>query len=133
MQGKPVLIKLSLLPGRYAVCKLKSQARLPDWAMKSAFCSVTRTADELSIVCAESDVPNGILSESGWRKLKLEGPFDFNLVGILLAVIQPLAEKGISIFAISTYDTDYVLVHEPQLTQAVVALVERGHQVAISE
>jgi hypothetical protein len=126
-----VVIKLSLLAGRYAVCRLERQAPLPAWAMKQAFCSVTRTADELSIVCAESDVPDGILCEPNWRMLKLEGPFDFNLVGVLLAVIQPLAEKGVSIFAVSTYDTDYVLVHEPQLEQAVTALTERGHQVTI--
>jgi hypothetical protein len=131
VQGKPVAISLSLLPGRYAVCRLDSQAPLPAWTMKGAFCSVTHTDDELSIVCAESDVPGGILCEPGWRMFKLEGPFDFNLVGVLLAVIQPLAEKGVSIFAVSTYDTDYVLVHEPQVAQAVAALTERGHQVTI--
>ena len=131
MEAKPVAIKLSLMPGSYAVCRLDSQAPPPTWAMKGAFCSVTRTADELSIVCAESDVADGILYEPGWRMFKLEGPFDFTLVGVLLAVIQPLAEKGVSIFAVSTYDTDYVLVHEPQLAQAVAALTERGHQVTI--
>ena len=132
MQSKPAALRLSVLPGDYAVCRLDRYADLPGWAMKQAFCSVTRTADELSIVCAANDVPDGVLCETGWRMLKLEGPFDFSLVGVLLAVLQPLAEAGVSIFALSTYDTDYVLVHAPQLTQAVAALVARGHQVTVN-
>lgn len=126
-----MILRLTLLPGRYAVCRLDNQAPLPDWAMKAAFCSVTRTADELSIVCAESDVPKEVHCENGWRILKLEGPFEFSLVGILLAVLRPLAEHGVGIFALSTYDTDYVLVKELQLDQALSALAEAGHQVVI--
>ena len=133
MQPNLVKIKLSVKPGRYAVCRLDSQAPLPAWIAAQPFCSVTRTADECSIVCLESAVPAGIQCERGWRMLKLEGPFAFNLVGILLAVIQPLAERGISIFAVSTYDTDYVFVHAPQLDQALTVLAERGHQISIEE
>jgi uncharacterized protein len=123
-----MIIRFSVLPGRYTICRLDNQAPLPDWAMKAAFCSVTRTTEELSIVCGESDAPAGILCEPGWRILKLEGPFEFSLVGILLAVLRPLAEHGVGIFALSTYDTDYVLVKEPQLDQALSALAAAGHQ-----
>ncbi len=93
------------------------------------FVSVTRTADELSVICAESAIPQGIQGETGWRIFKIDGPLDFALTGILASVAQPLAEVGVSIFAISTYDTDYVMVKEQDLEKAVHALEGAGHQV----
>ncbi len=123
-------LRLSLLPQRYSVCRLAPDAELP--APRSAgrddvFFSATRTADELSLVCLEADVPPGALSEPGWRVLRLEGPFAFDLVGVLLAVLTPLAQAGVSVFTLSTFDTDYVLVKESSLARAVSALEGVGH------
>lgn len=102
---------------------------VPGWVMGAPFFSVTRTQDELSIVCPEEYVPGGVSQERGWRALKLEGPFDLSIVGILSSVAAPLAEAGASIFAVSTFDTDYALVREGQLDLAVDTLREAGHMV----
>jgi hypothetical protein len=102
---------------------------IPAWATGTSFFSVTRTEDELSVVCPEADVPEDITRERSWRALKLEGPFELSMVGILSSVAAPLAGAGASIFALSTFDTDYVLVKEEQLDLAVAALREQGHRV----
>ncbi|BCX04805.1 MAG: hypothetical protein KatS3mg053_2743 [Candidatus Roseilinea sp.] len=122
-------LTLSVLPDVLAVCRLDPTATIPDWATGEGFFSVTRTADELSIVCREAHVPGDVVCERGWRALKLHGPFDFGQVGILVSVVSPLAEAGIAIFVISTYDTDYVLVKAAQLESAVAALTRSGHAV----
>ena len=122
-------LKLKKLDGRMAVCRLDPSSGVPGWATGAAFFSITRTADELSVVCPEGDVPDGVRREGGWRILALEGPFEFSEVGVLASVLEPLAEAGVGIFALSTYDTDYVLVGEEGLDGAVSALVERGHEV----
>ncbi len=121
---------LSVLAERLAVCRMNPAAeQLPVEATMGLFCSITRTTDELSVVCPEGDVPDGVMCERGWRALKLEGSFDFSLTGILVSVAGPLAEAGVSIFAVSTYDTDYVLVKDEQLDVAASALSEQGHDV----
>ena len=122
-------LRLSVLEERLAVCRLDPGSEIPAWATASSFFSLTRTADELSIVCPEHDVPAGVTCERGWRALRFDGPFDFGLVGVLASVAGPLAEREISILAIATYDTDYVLVAESQLALATQALRERGHEV----
>jgi hypothetical protein len=112
------------------VCRLAPGDEIPQWALSGGgFVSMTRTYNELSLVCAESIVPPGIQCEPGWRILKIEGPLDFTLTGILASVAQPLAEAAVSIFTISTYDTDYVMVKEQDLEKAVRALAAAGHQV----
>ena len=122
-------LRLSLLIGRMSVCRLDPTAEIPDWAITGGFFSVTRTTDELSVVCPEEAVPEDVRGERGWRVLKLEGPFEFSEVGVLASLTAPLAEASISLFALSTYDTDYVLVKEEQLESAVAALRGRGHEV----
>ena len=117
------------MPGRLAVCRLDPQAAVPDWALSGDFSSITRTTDELSIVCSEAGVPEGVLCERGWAGLKVEGPLDFSLTGVLASLAQPLAEAGLSIFAVSTYDTDYLLVKAGDLDRAVVVLAEAEHTV----
>lgn len=124
-------LKISLLPGRYSVCRLAPDAAVPAIAQEGAFFSVTRTADELSIVCAEAFTPDGARCEWGWRVLRLEGPFAFDQVGVLLAVLAPLAAAGVSIFALSTFDTDFLLVKETALAAARAALEGAGHALAI--
>ena len=112
------------------MCRLAPDDEIPQWALSGGgFVSVTRTSDELSLVCAENAVPRGISREPGWRIFKVEGPFDFTLTGVLASVAQPLAEAALSIFTISTYDTDYVMVKEQDVEKAVQALAAAGHSV----
>ena len=120
---------LDLLPGRLAVCRLGPDAGLEAWMGEGAVSSVTRTASELSVVCAEGAVPSGVEAERGWRALAVRGPLDFALTGVLAALAVPLAEAGVSIFAVSTYETDLVLVQAARLEAAVEALRAAGHGV----
>ncbi len=120
---------LTLLPGRYAVCRMHPETAVPAWAEGGAFCSVTRTKEELSIVCEEAAVPEGISSNRGWRMLKVQGPIPFEETGVLAAIAAPLASAGLSIFAISTFDTDCVLVKEEAIEAALLALRGVGHKV----
>jgi hypothetical protein len=120
---------LSRLPGTFAVCRLEPGAVLPAWATTGTFSSITRTTEELSIVCDQGVVPDGVRCERDWRCLKLAGPIPFTTVGVLASLVQPLADAGISVFAISTFVTDYVLVKERDFEQAVGALRQAGHTV----
>ncbi len=121
--------KLSLLPETMAISRLPKDAPLPSWVLAASFFSITRTAEELSVVCPQIDVPEGITRDEGWRGLKVEGPLDLSAAGILVRLITPLAKEGISVFAVSTYDTDYLLVKEQHLQEAVEILSREGHQV----
>jgi hypothetical protein len=120
---------LVLLPNTFAVCKLSHDAPIPSWATAASFFAITRTADELSVVCLEDVVPEGLPYEGGWRSLRVAGTVPFSAVGILASLTAPLAEAGISIFAVSTFDTDYLLVKEKDLAAAVRALRRQGHSV----
>jgi hypothetical protein len=120
-------LRFSWVPGQFAVCRLPANAPLPEWAAKGHFSSITRTADELSIVCAAANVPTEHKRRIPWVCLKIEGPFSFSEVGILASVIGPLAEKGVPVFAISTFDTDYVLVGEDYTGATLQALQDAGH------
>ena len=122
---------LTLLPETFAICRLASGEALPTWAAGSAgLLSITRTAEELSIVCEAAAAPEGITASRGWRCLRVAGPLDFALTGVLAALAAPLAEAGVSIFAVSTYDTDYLLVREAQLESALAALEQSGQSIA---
>jgi hypothetical protein len=118
---------LSVLPQTFAVCRLDPAAAIPASVLSCDFASVTRTADELSLVLPEEAVPGTWRAERGWRCLKVQGPLDFGLTGVLAALSVPLAESGISIFALSTYDTDYLLVRAVDLAKALRVLTARGH------
>jgi hypothetical protein len=121
--------ELVLLPDRLAVCRLAGDDELPFWATQAGFCSFTRSADELSIVCGEFYVPEPMKADRGWRALRLAGVFDLSAVGILSSLSTPLAEAGISVFAVSTFDTDYLLVKECNLARAIDVLKASGHSV----
>lgn len=123
------LLTLTVLSGRYAICRLDAGAAVPPWSSSGPFVSVSRTPEELSIVCPETAVPADITSEPGWRILKCEGPLDYSLTGIIASLAEPLADAGVSIFPIATYDTDYILVQESRLETAINALVGYGHAV----
>ncbi|MFZ7101495.1 MAG: ACT domain-containing protein [Peptococcaceae bacterium] len=102
-----------------SICRLAPQERIPEWVNAAGdFLSITRTRAELSVVCPAGLVPGGIRAEAGWKAFKVQGQLDFGLTGILAAIAEPLAKKSISIFAVSTYDTDYVLVKEADFAAA---------------
>ena len=101
---------------------------MPEWAVGPGFFCVTQTAEELSIVCEESRVPTGIRIERDWVALKLEGPFPFAMTGVLTSFLLPLADAGIPIFAVATFDTDYVLMKREKLEAAIAALTAAGHE-----
>jgi ribosomal protein S18 acetylase RimI-like enzyme len=110
-----------------AVCRFDAAATIPVWALQSSFFSISKIAGDLSITCAQADVPPGIKSEGDWRALKVKGPLDFALTGVLSSIAQPLAAAEISIFAISTFDTDYVLVKEENFERAIQILILSDH------
>lgn len=123
-------MKLAILPEPLAVCRLSAAQSVPQWAQKQhSLLSITYAEDELSIVCAAAAVPPGVQSEHGWRAIKVQGPLDFSLVGILASLTTPLAEHAIPIFALSTYDTDYLLIKAENLQRACDVLQQQGHQI----
>lgn len=121
-------LDLVLLGESLAICRLPAQAAVPAWAT-GAFVAITRTPDELSIVCANTAVPSGVQAERDWRAFVVAGPLDFALTGILAAIAAPLAAAGVPIFAISTFDTDYVLVRAAEVGRAIAALRAAGHRI----
>lgn len=123
------ILTMKLLTGKYGVCRLDKTDLIPEWAKNSNFFSITKTLDELSIVCVQDNIPNNIKCEKDWRILKIEGPLDFSLTGILAPISTILAQKGISIFAVSTYDTDYILVKDKDIDNAILALVNERYEV----
>jgi hypothetical protein len=122
-------MNLTTLPDPLAICRLSPAEDVPEWAMIGEFVSITHTADELSIVCAEEHVPSDVKADRGWRALKVEGPLDLALTGVLASLANPLAEAQINLFAVSTFDTDYLLVKEYNVTRAGEALRQAGHVV----
>jgi Uncharacterized conserved protein len=123
------ILTMKLLKEKYGVCRLNKTELIPEWAKNSDFFSITKTSDELSIVCFEDSIPNDIKCEKDWRVLKIEGPLDFSLIGILASISTILAQKGISIFAISTYDTDYILVKNKDIDNAIDSLIKERYEV----
>jgi len=121
-------LKFRRLPNLYTVVRLAPNAPVPDWTTKGEFTSVTRTSDELSVVCPSANLPAEVHSPHRWTCLKLEGPFPFSQTGVLLSFIEPLSDSGVPIFAVSTYDTDYVLIQEEFVERAMDTLQKAGHE-----
>jgi hypothetical protein len=117
-------VAVALLPGCYAICRLPPDVPAP--AVTGAFVSITRTAGELSVIAPEDQSPDGADRSGGWRLLRLEGPFDLALTGILAPLATALADAGVSLLPVGTYDTDYLLVRDTQLDAALVALAGAG-------
>ena len=121
-------MQLILLPDTFAICRLSPTQDIPQWAQyNKTLLSITYTADELSLVCLQSAVPSGVQYEGSWKVIKVHGPLDFSLTGILVALAAPLAAASIPIFAISTFDTDYLLLKEEHITQAKLVFEQNGH------
>ena len=125
-------MKLSLLSGTFAICRLAPQRGLPEWALrKGDLVSVTLTPEELSVVCLDSSIPPDVRCDRGWSALRVDGPLPLTMTGVLSSLVVPLAEVGIPVFAISTYDTDYLLVKKERMLDAKIELEQAGHQVRI--
>ena len=121
-------LTFTTLEGSYSIHRFAPDAVVPDTIQESRFLNVSRSDEELTIVCEAHIDMYAPRSEIDWRVIKIVGPLDFSLTGILAAVAEQLAREKISIFAISTFDTDYILVREEKLTEARRALLEAGHQ-----
>lgn len=122
-------LDLSLLPHVYAVCQFHPDKSIPYWALLGDFVSLTRTHEELSIVCQQSNVPEDIEAERGWRCLQVQGAFDFSVAGVHVSLAVPLAEAEISTLAIATYATDYILIKAENVEQALQVLTKAGHYI----
>ena len=125
---RPPTLELEELNEDYAVCRFAADAPLPNWAA-GEFVSITRTRDELSVTCPARQVPPGVETESGWTCFKVAGPLAFSEIGVLAALAAPLATAGISIFVVSTFDTDYLLIKSAARPRAVAALTAAGHSI----
>jgi hypothetical protein len=123
------ILDLRLLPDIFAICRLAADAAIPAWATASSTFSITRTCAELSVVCLQALVPSGIRCEGDWRCLRVAGALHFFQVGILASLVGPLAAAKGSVFAISTFDTDYLLVKQANCAQAMTILQQAGHTI----
>jgi hypothetical protein len=121
--------ELSLLAETFTICHLAAGAAVPEWATQGQFFSITRTSEELSVIAETVLIPERLRTEVSWRVMKVHGPFDLSEVGVLASLVAPLAAAGVSVFTISTFDTDYLLVQSIQLLEAVTALRNAGHTV----
>ena len=122
-------LQLSLLKDKYGICTLPNTAPIPDWALTQSLASITRTEKELTIVCRLEILPSQYQSDLNWRCFKIDGSFDLNQIGVISSISSPLADAGISIYVISTYDTDYFLIQEQNLEQTISTLSDIGHNI----
>lgn len=120
-------VRIRVLDGDYGVARLEPSEPIPAWAEGPGFVSISRSDDELSVVCLESRIPEGVRDDRGWACLKLLGPFAFDETGIVLSVIAPLSSNGIGIFVVSTFDGDHVMVKREDLEVVRQLLTEAGH------
>jgi hypothetical protein len=120
---------LIVLHNVYAVSKLPVENEIPDWLDSQGFSAVIRSRNEMSIVCMESLVPSGVITERGWKVLEVVGPLPFSLIGIMAEITRILAEAGVSVFVLSTYNTDYILLKQDQLKVAIEGLERAGYKI----
>ena len=122
-------LNMTAMKEAMAICRMEPHEGIPAWIVEGPFYAVTRTEDELSLVCPEKQVPQGIKSDRGWRCLKIQGPLALSETGILASIAGPLARAGICIFVVSTYETDYLLVKKKDFLRVIRLLCRVGHQV----
>jgi len=130
--AKSTILTLDLLEGNFVICRLSPSSSLPSWAFTGPFISITKTNDELSIITIDDNrLPKDIQCERNWKCFKLKGPFPFDMTGVLSSILNPLAKADIAILAISTFDTDYVMIKEKNLQIAIDVLKQNGHTVNV--
>ncbi len=120
-------LELRILPQAYAICSFPRESTIPDWAQSLSIISITRTPEELTIVCEEGHVTGGCRMDQDWKCIRVEGSLDLDAVGVLASISGPLAQERISIYVVSTFDTDYILVRGKKIAKAVSALSKAGH------
>ena len=125
----PLPLTFVILRETFAICRLNKDAPVPEWVFQGNLFSVTRTKDELSMICPQINVPEGIICSQGWSCLKVKGPLDLSLTGIISLIAATLEREGIPLCSISTYETDYVMVKEKDLERAIFALTEAGQRI----
>jgi len=122
-------MSLTLLPGRLAICQCSPDESISELAARSQFFSITRTDEEISVVLPEEMVPAGWKAEKGWRCFKVLGSLNLQMTGVLASLTSCLADEGISVLAISTYHTDYLLVREGDREKARMKFEAKGYEV----
>lgn len=127
----PRTVSLTALPDRYAICRLDPGAPAATWMHQGEVSCIFRSGEETSVLCTQSAAPDSVKANKGWRVLRFDGTFDFEQVGLLASVLNPLAVRGVSVLALSSFDTDYVLVQQGDLAKALMLLERAGHRVAI--
>jgi hypothetical protein len=125
-------LSLTILDDAFVVCRLGADAPILPWAIAGSFFPITRTADELSVFCRQDAVPEGVLGERGWRCLRADGTIPLLVVGVLASLAAPLAEAGIRVFAVSTFDTDNLLVMAADFERAVAGLTQAGRRTTVA-
>lgn len=123
-------MKLVVEEQELAICRLPAASPVPEWLPGAGFRAVIWTREETSVLCDQAVVPDGVTSERDWRALRVAGPLEFSLAGVLASMTQPLADASVPIFAVSTFDTDYVLVKQGTLDRAIDSLRAAGHEIA---
>jgi hypothetical protein len=123
-------LQLIILKNTFAIYRFNPDVEVPEWISDSAFYSVTKSPDELSVVCEQNENHTGATAvSSDWKALKIAGPLDLSLIGIIAEISRILKESNISIFSIATYETDYILVKNRDLNKAVDSLKANGHKI----
>lgn len=125
------IVRLKVLPELYSISRLDGKDPIPTWADGEGFVNIARSTDELSIVCHQSRVPDGIKIDRDWSCMQFEGPFAFDETGIVLSVVRPLTEAGLGVFVVSTFDGDFLLLKEDKFADGLAVLREAGHQILI--
>ncbi len=126
------ILTLDLLEGNFVICRLPPSSSLPSWAFTGPFISITKTNDELSIITIDDNrLPKDIQCERNWKCFKLKGSFPFDMTGVLSSILNPLANADVGILAVSTFDTDYVMIKEKNLQIAIDVLKQNGHKVNV--
>lgn len=128
-EGVSMPLSLKVLDDDYSICRLKNTDIVPKWADNSKFSSITRTKNELSIVCIQGAVPPDIKCEKDWKVIKIDSVLEFSMVGIISKISDLLAKNDVSIFVISTFDTDYVLVKSNNLSKTITVLSNAGYKI----
>jgi hypothetical protein len=120
---------IRLVDAEYAITRLNIGTPLPEWLMGPGFWTVSSSREEMTLVCRAARIPPGVQSSGGWRCLRIEQHFSFEVPGVLASVLNPLSEAGVGIFANSTFSTDYVFIMGSDLDKAVAALKAHGHDI----
>ena len=123
-------LRIRLLQGTYAVCQIKDTENILNCFDEKDFFSITKTEDEISVVMLQDKIASDVKVEKDWRILKVEGTLDFSLIGILAKISEILAKNSISIFVISTFNTDYILVKEEKVEKAILVLSEDDYEIS---